>query len=108
MTAPIANEYQSTPLLSLAELRVLRAVDERPGVVVSVISSASLYDEQTCEISLRVLEHHELVRPTTIARTGAVSWRITRAGVDQLIATPPSRLRRRRRDCNQLFLGAGR
>lgn len=94
---PIARRY-----LSLAELRVLRAVDDKPGVIASVLSRTSGYDEQSVEISLRVLERHGLVRATTIQRTGAVSWRITWAGGEQLIATPPPRLFARPRNLSQL------
>lgn len=80
--------------LSTYELRVLRAVDDRPGCVIHVFMQSTGYSEADMKLALNILEHDELVRPTRFSRTGATSWRITRAGASQLIATPPERLRR--------------
>lgn len=82
------------PALSNSDLRILRAVDDRPGTVAWVIAHSANVPEETAENALAFLEREGLVRKTTILRTGAVSWRVTRQGVDQLIRTPPARLRR--------------
>lgn len=98
-------------LLSRADLRVLRAVDERPGVVAEVLARATGYGQLDVQCALATLEYHELVRASTIARTRATSYRITREGISQLIATPPPRMRLGARVADiqsTLFSGAGR
>lgn len=78
-------------LLTRMELWVLRAVDYRPGTGEQQLAAVAGVDPDAVFEVLRNLEIDGLVRRTTIARTGAVSWRVSRAGVDQLVATPPPR-----------------
>jgi hypothetical protein len=84
-------------MLTNLELRVLRAVDNRPGVTSLGHVTATDLDQEIIDLALEHLERAGLVHSNTIWRTGAVSWRITRAGVDELVAAPPRRLRRGRK-----------
>lgn len=93
----------SDVLLTNAELAVLRAVDMRPGMIASAYSGiATGLGEDLVETALARLATLELIRPSTIWRTGQTSWRITRAGTDVLCAAPARRFRTSR----QLELGA--
>lgn len=96
----------TTPLLSQFDLRLLRAVDDRPGVIAEVYARMTGHGELGIRCSLAVLEGYDFVTATTIARTGATSYRVTRKGSEQLIATPPRRLLagpRRGRDQLDIF-----
>lgn len=95
----------SDPLLTNIELRVLRAVDNRPGLIASAYAGiATGLGEEVVDLALEHLERAELVRPSTIWRTGAKSWRITRTGIDQLIGNQ-ARANLRDRANSQLELG---
>jgi len=78
------------------ELRILRAVDDRPGVIGEVHARSTGFSLREVLDALVALERARLVQSSRIVRTGAVTWRITHAGVEQLIATPPRKMRRGR------------
>jgi hypothetical protein len=97
-----------TPPLSLYELRVLKAVQDRAGgTTVAVIGQMTDYCAADIEASLRLLLGDGLVTSDTITRTGATWWRITSRGTERLIATPPPRFQRRRGEGDQGQLDLG-
>lgn len=90
--------------LSRLELRVLRAVDEHAATS-DMLAQRTHYGRVDVECALRALELYRLVNPNHIERTGATFWRITQAGVQQLVGRPVLRLRAgRQRIATQLVI----
>lgn len=94
-------------VLTRVELWVLRAVDERPGAGPEQLAAAATLEIYALAVALDSLRRDGLIRRTIIERTGAAAYRITRAGVEQLIATPPPRRRAQRQAFGQLSVYHG-
>lgn len=96
-------------VLTRVELWVLRAVQERPGAGAQQLAYVATLDRDGIEAVLASLHRDGLIRKTVIERSGATSYRVTRSGGEQLIATPPPRRRAPRQKFGQLtvFHGLG-
>lgn len=94
-------------VLTRVELWVLRAVEQRPGAGQQQLVASATLDPDALGVALESLHRDGLVRRTMIERTGAIAYRVTRAGVEQLISTPPPRRRAPKQAFGQLTVFHG-